>query len=58
MAFENLRYHFQASNNQIVITSVKSGNIVGELYLGLIERIDSNGVKSRTFKYEGSHAEE
>ena len=58
MAFENLRYHFQASNNQIVITSVKSGNIVGELYLGLIERIDSSRVKSRTFKYEGSHAEE
>ena len=58
MAFENLRYHFQASNNQIVITSVKSGNIVGELYLGLIERVDSKGVKSRIFKYEGSHAEE
>lgn len=57
MAFENLRYHFQAHNDQIVITSVKSGDIVGELHLGLIERVDSKGVKSRTFKYEGSHAE-
>jgi hypothetical protein len=24
----------------------------------LIERVDSKGVKSRIFKYEGSHAEE
>ena len=58
MAFENLRYHFQAHSDRIVITSVKSGDIVGELYLGLIERIDSNGDKSRTFEYDGSHAEE
>ena len=57
-AFVNQRYHFQAFNDQIVITSVKSGDIVGVLYLGLFERTDSNGVKSRTFKYEGSHAEE
>ena len=54
-AFMNLRYHFQAYNDRIVITSAKSGDIVGELYLGLIERTDSNGVKSRDFKYEGSH---
>ena len=58
MAFENLRYHFQAHSDRIVITSVKSGDIAGELYLGLIERIDSNGAKSRTFEYDGSHAEE
>ena len=58
MAFENLRYHFQAHSDRIVITSVKSGDIVGELYLGLIEQTDSNGVKSRTFEYDGSHAEE
>ena len=58
MAFENLRYHFQAHNDQIVITSVKSGDIVGELHLGLIERVDSKGARSRTFKYEGAHAEE
>ena len=58
MAFENLRYHFQAHNDQIVITSVKSGDIVGELHLGLIERVDPKGAKSRTFKYEGAHAEE
>lgn len=56
MAFANLRYHFQAFNDMIVITSVKSGDIVGVLYLGLIERTDSNGVKSRDFKYEGSQA--
>ena len=49
----NLRYHFQVYNDRIVITSVKSGDIVGELYLGLIERTDSNGVRSRNFKYEG-----
>ena len=52
-AFVNLRYHFQVYNDRIVITSVKSGDIVGELYLGLIERTDSNGVRSRNFKYEG-----
>jgi hypothetical protein len=57
-AFANQRYHFQADNDRIVITSVKSGDIVGELYLGLIERTDPNGGKSRDFKYEGSHAEE
>ena len=56
-AFVNLRYHFQAFSDRIVITSVKTGDIVGELHLGLIERTDSNGVKSRTFEYEGSHAE-
>ena len=54
-AFANQRYHFQADNDMIVITSVMSGDIVGVLYLGLIERTDSNGVKSRDFKYEGSH---
>ena len=57
-AFVNQRYHFQAFNDKIVITLVKSGDIVGALYLGLIERVDSNGVKSRTFEYEGTHAEE
>lgn len=57
-AFANQRYHFQADNDRIVITSVKSGDIVGELYLGLIERTYPNGGKSRDFKYEGSHAEE
>lgn len=57
-AFANLRYHFQADNDMILITSVKSGNIVGELSLGLREMVDSKGVKSRVFKYEGSHAEE
>lgn len=58
VAFANLRYHFQAFNDRLVITSVKSGDIVGVLYLGLIERTDPNGVKSRTFMYEGSQAEE
>ncbi|MBR4894306.1 MAG: hypothetical protein IKZ36_03810 [Kiritimatiellae bacterium] len=57
-AFANLRYHFQADNDMILITSVKSGNIVGELSLGLRERVDSKGVKSRDFKYEDSHVEE
>ena len=26
--------------------------------VGLIEQTDSNGIKSRTFEYDGSHAEE
>ena len=58
VAFANLRYHFEAYNDMIVITSVKSGDVVGELYLGLIERTDSKGVKSRIFKYEGAQAVE
>lgn len=50
-AFDGLRYHFEPKNNCIVITSTKTGDIAGELYLGLREYVDQNGNKSRTFEF-------
>ena len=45
-AFEGLRYNFEPVNDCIVITSIYSGDIIGELYLGLREYTDSRGKKS------------
>lgn len=58
LAFENLRYHFQPDFWKVVITSVKSGDIVGELFFGLRKRVDSKGVESREFEIEGLYMED
>lgn len=55
-AFEGLRYNFEPSNDCIVITSIHSGDIIGELYLGSREYTDSRGKKSRHFEFSDSMA--
>ena len=53
-AFNGLRYHFEPNNNCIVITSIHTGDIIGELYLGLREYTDSKGIKTRHFEFSDS----
>ena len=54
-AFSTLRYHFNADNDRIIVTSTKTGDIVGEIRLGLWEYTDSNGVKKPgKIEYSGS----
>ena len=55
-AFEGLRYNFEPNNDCIVITSIHSGDIIGELYLGSREYTDSRGKKSRHFEFSDSMA--
>lgn len=53
-AFEGLRYNFEPYNDCIVITSIYTGDIVGELYLGLREYTDSRGKKTSHFEFSDS----
>lgn len=53
-AFNGLRYHFEPNNNCIVIISIHTGDIIGELYLGLREYTDSKGKKTRHFEFSDS----
>lgn len=55
-AFEGLRYNFEPNNDCIVITSIHSGDIIGELYLGSREYTYSRGKKSRHFEFSDSMA--
>lgn len=48
--WSDLRFHFEPDNDCIVITSIRSGNISGELHLGLTEYTDAaTGKKSIHF---------
>ena len=52
--WSDLRFHFEPDNDTIVITSTQSGNIAGELGLGLREYTDvTTGKKS--FQFGPSH---
>lgn len=53
-AFEGLRYNFEPDNDCIVITSIHTGGIVGELSLGLREYTGSSGKKLRNFEFSDS----
>ena len=56
-AFRSLRYHLDVVNDFIMVTSTKTGDIVGELRLGLRNQVDSNG-KKRYGKVEYSGSQE
>ena len=57
-AFFSLRYHLDVANDFIMVTSTKTGDIVGELRLGLRGYVDSNGKKRYgKVEYSGSQAE-
>ena len=56
-AFEGLRFQFKPEANSLLANSVKTGDIYGEFTIGLVEYTDSKGIKSRSFRYEGSQAE-
>lgn len=57
-AFCSLRYHFDVVNDFIMVTSTKTGDIVGELRLGLREYVDSSGNKRHgAVTYSGSQEE-
>ncbi len=54
--FDCLRYHFEPYNDCIVITSVNTGDIVGELYLGLRECANPKGGKTKYVYFSDSMA--
>ena len=54
--FDCLRYHFEPENDCIVITSVNTGDIVGELYLGLRECANPKGGKTKHVYFSDSMA--
>lgn len=53
-AFDGLRYHFEPSNDCIVITSIRSGDIIGQLYLGLRRCTDARGKTAGRVEFSDS----